>query len=71
MWCQQLLQKKEVNTNSEAKQTNILGNKEPLKTDKTKNLGDNTNEDDGETSKKKLKDISKIQTMKLMDKAEQ
>ena len=30
--------KKEVNTNSEAKQTNILGNKEPLKTDKTKTL---------------------------------
>ena len=30
--------KKEVNTNSEAKQTNVLGNKEPLKTDKTKKL---------------------------------
>ena len=58
MWWQQLLQRKEVNTNSEAKQTNVLGNKEPLKTDKTKNIGDNTKEDDSENSKEKLKDIS-------------
>ena len=50
--------KKEVNINSEAKQTNILGNKEPLKTDKTKNLGDNTKEEDSENSKKELKNIS-------------
>ena len=46
------------NTNSEAKQTNILGNKKPLKTDKTKNVGDNTKEDDSEISQEKLKDIS-------------
>ena len=30
------------NTDKETKQTNILGNKEPLKTDKTENVGDNT-----------------------------
>ena len=58
MWCQQLLQKKEVNTNSEVKQPNILGNKEPLKTDKTENVGYNTKEDFSENSEKKLKDIS-------------
>ena len=40
--------KKEVNTNSEAKQTNVLGNKEPLKTGKTENIGDNNKEDDSE-----------------------
>ena len=50
--------KKEVNTNSEAKQTNVLGNEEPLKTDKTKNFGDKTKGDDTENSKGKLKDIS-------------
>ena len=49
--------KKEVNTNSEAKQTNVLGNKKPLKTDKTKNVSDNTKEDDSENSRKKLKFI--------------
>ena len=46
------------NTNSEAKLTNVLGNKEPFKTDKTKNVGDNTKEDESENSKKKLKGIS-------------
>ena len=35
-----------------------MGNKEPLKTDKTENVGDNTKEDDNENSEKKLKDIS-------------
>ena len=59
--------KKEVNTNSEAKQTNVLGNKEPLKTDKTKNVGDNTKEDESENSKKNWK-IFKIQTQKLIKK---
>ena len=39
-------------------QTNLLENKEPLKTDKTKNVGDNTKEDDIENFKEKLKDIS-------------
>ena len=34
-----------------------MGNKKPLKTDKMKNIGDNTNEDDSESSKEKLKDI--------------
>ena len=54
---QHLIQRKEVNTTSEAKQTNVLGYKEPLKTDKTKNVGDITKEDDSENSKGKLKDI--------------
>ena len=35
-----------------------MGNKESLKTDKTKNISDNTKEDDSENSKGKLKDIS-------------
>ena len=38
------------NTDRETKQTNVLENKEPLKTDKTENVGDN--------AKKELKDIS-------------
>ena len=38
------------NTDKETKQTNVLENKEPLKTDKTENVGDN--------AKKELKDIS-------------
>ena len=45
-------------TNSDSKQTNILRNKKPLKTDKTKNVGDKTKEDDSENTKGKLKDIS-------------
>ena len=58
MCCQPIIQRKEVNTNSEAKQTNVLGNKEPLKTDKAKNVGDNSKEDYGENSKEKNQDIS-------------
>ena len=58
MWCQHLIQWKEVNTTSESKQTNVLGNKEPLKTDNMENVGDNTKEYDSENSKEKLKDIS-------------
>ena len=46
------------NTDKETKQTNVLENKEPLKTDKMENIGDNTNEDFSENSEKKLKDIS-------------
>ena len=46
------------NTDQETKQTNVLENKEPLKTDKTENVGDNTKEDFSENSEKKLKDIS-------------
>ena len=46
------------NTNKETKQTNVLENKEPLKTDKTENVGDNTKEDDSKNSMEKLKDIS-------------
>ena len=46
------------NTDKETKQTNVLENKEPLKTDKTKNIGDTTKEDDSENYKEKLKDIS-------------
>ena len=47
------------NTDKETKQTNVLGKKEPLKTDKMENVGDNTKEDDSEISEKKLKGISK------------
>ena len=43
------------NTDKKTKQTNVLGKKEPLKTDKTENVGDNTKEDYSENSKKKLK----------------
>ena len=46
------------NKDKETKQTNVLGKKEPLKTDKTENIGDNTKEDESENSEKKLKDIS-------------
>ena len=46
------------NKDKETKQTNILGKKEPLKTDKTENIGDNTKEDESENSEKKLKGIS-------------
>ena len=46
------------NTDKETKQTNVLENKEPLKTDKMENVGDNTKEDFSENSEKKLKDIS-------------
>ena len=46
------------NTDKETKQTNVLEDKEPLKTDKTENVGDNTKEDFSENSEKKLKDIS-------------
>jgi len=35
-----------------------LGNNEPLETDKKKNVGDNTKDDNSENFKKKLKDIS-------------
>ena len=35
-----------------------MENKEPLKTDKTENVGDNTKEDESENSEKKLKGIS-------------
>ena len=36
----------------------FLRNKEPIETDKKKNVGDNTKEDFSENSEKKLKDIS-------------
>ena len=58
MWCQHIIQREEVNTYSEANQTNVLGNKEALTTDKTKNVSDNTKEDYSESSKEKLKGIS-------------
>ena len=58
MWCQHLIQREEVNTTSEAKQTNVLGNEEALKTDKKKKVGENTKEDDSDNSKEKLKYIS-------------
>ena len=53
-----MIQRREVNTTSEAKHTKVLGNEEALKTDNMKNVRDNTKEDDRENSRKKLKDIS-------------
>ena len=50
------------NTDKEAKQTNVLGKKEPLKTDKMENFGEHTKEDESENSKEKLKDISNTDT---------
>ena len=47
------------NTDKETKQTNILENKEPLKTDKTENVGDNTKKDFSENSEKKLTQLLK------------
>ena len=56
--CQHLIQRREVNTTSEAKHTKVLAIEKDLKTDNTKNVSDNTKEDDSENSKKKVKDIS-------------
>ena len=52
-----MIQRREVNTTSEAKNTKVLGNEEVLITDITKNISDITKEDDGKNSKKILKDI--------------
>merc|ERR1711954_356532 len=46
------------NTDKETKQTTVLENKEPLKTDKTENFSDKTKVDGSENSEKKLKNIS-------------
>ena len=46
------------NTDKETKQTNVLGKKEPLETDKTENFSDKTKVEDSDNSKKELKDIS-------------
>ena len=59
LWFHHLIERREVNTNSEAKHTKVLGNEEVLKRDNTKNHSDNTKEDDSENPKKKFKDISK------------
>ena len=58
MCYQHIIQRNEVNTASEAKQTKVFGNEEPLKTDNTEKGTDNTKEDDSENAKEKLKDIS-------------
>ena len=50
--------KKEVQTISEPKHTNVFGIEEFLKTDNTEKFSANTKEDDSENFKKKLKDIS-------------
>ena len=47
-----------MNTTSQPKHPNIFGIEEVLKTDNTKNFSDKTKEDDSETSKRKLKNIS-------------
>ena len=52
-----MIQRREVNTTSEAKHTKVLGNEEALKTDNTKNISDNTKEDDGENSKENVKEM--------------
>ena len=49
---------KKTNTAFEAKNPNVFGIKEVLKTDNMENFSDNTKEDDSENFKKKLKDIS-------------
>merc|ERR1711954_230373 len=41
-------------TTSGAKQTKVFGNKEPLKTDNTENIRDNTKAEHSENSKKKV-----------------
>ena len=64
---QHLIQRRNFNTTSEAKHTKVLGNEIPLNTDNTKNVTDNTKEDDSENQKKKLKGISN-KTKKLMNK---
>ena len=56
------------NTDKETKQTNVLGKKEPLKTDKTENFSDRTKVNGSENSEEKLKDISNTDKKKLMDK---
>ena len=40
------------------KHTKVFANDKDLKTDNTKNITDNTKEDDSENAKEKLKDIS-------------
>ena len=55
--CENLIQKREVNTTSEAKYTKVLGNGEVLITNITKNFSDITKEDYGQNLKKKLKDV--------------
>ena len=50
--------KKEVQTISEPKHTNVFGTEEFLKTDNAENFSENTKEDVRENSKKKLKHIS-------------
>ena len=52
-----MTQRSEVNTTSEAKHTKGLETEEVHKTDNTKNISDNTKEDESENSKKKLEDI--------------
>ena len=53
-----MIQRREVNTTSEAKHTKGLETEDVLKTDNTKNVNDNTKENDSKNSKKKLEDIS-------------
>ena len=50
--------KKEVQTISEPKHTNVFGTEEFLKTDNAENFSVKTKDDDSENPKKKLKDIS-------------
>ena len=50
--------KKEVQTISEPKHTNVFGTEEFLKTDNAENFSANTKENYSDNFKKKLKDIS-------------
>ena len=47
-----MIQRREVKTTSEAKHTKLLENEKVLKTDNTKNISENTKEDDSENFKK-------------------
>ena len=63
-----LIQRKDINTTSEAKHTIVSGNEEVLKTDKKKNVIDNAKEDDSENSQKKYCKTIQMHTKKLMNK---
>ena len=62
--------KKEVNTTSEAKQTKVFGNKDPLRTDKSKNIGETKRKMIVRTPRKNWK-VYHIQTKNTNSEAKQ
>ena len=62
---QHLIQRREVNTTAETKNTTVLENEEALETDNTKNFSDNTKEEDSENSYKKTERYFKYGQKKL------